>query len=68
MKYFSLSTITSPSTVSIKTLKGEQGSKIAEKLLEVLKVSSKIDEIKRDYTSRIMEEAIELLGLTEVLS
>jgi exonuclease SbcD len=53
--------------VSIKTLKGEQGSKIAEKLLEVLKVSSKIDETKRDYTSRIIEEAVNLLGLKEAL-
>jgi exonuclease SbcD len=55
-------------TVSIKNLKGEQGSKIAEKLLDVLKISTKIDETKRDYTSRFMKEAIELLGLTEVLS
>ena len=54
--------------VSIKNLKGEQGSKIAERLLDILKISSKIDETKRDYASRFMEEAIELLGLTEVLS
>jgi hypothetical protein len=54
--------------VSIKNLRGEQGSQIAEKLLNVLKVSSKIDETKKDYSSRLMEEAIELLGLKEALS
>ena len=54
--------------VSIQSLKGEEGSKVAENLFGVLKIDAKINETKRDYTSRFMEEAIELLGLKAVLS
>ena len=54
--------------VSIQHLKAENGPMTAGKLLGVLKIDTKISETKRDYTSRLMQEAIELLGLKEVLS
>ena len=49
-------------------LTGDEGSIVAETLLDLLKIDAKINETKRDYTSRFMEAAINLLGLKEVLS
>ncbi|MBT8171468.1 DNA repair exonuclease [Candidatus Bathyarchaeota archaeon] len=54
--------------VSIQSLKGDEGSKVAEMLLDLLKIDAKINETKRDYTSRFMDAAINLLELKEVLS
>ena len=54
--------------VSVQHLKAEKGPIMASKLLGVLKIDTKISETKRDYTSRLMQEAIELLGLKEVLA
>ena len=54
-------------TVSMENLKGEEGSKVAEKLLGLLKIDAKINETKKDYTSRFVEDAIEILKLRDVL-
>ena len=53
--------------VSIQNLKGEEGSKVAEKLLDILKIGAKINEIKKDYTSRFLEDAIVIMRLKDVL-
>ncbi len=55
-------------TVSVKDLKGDKGAKVAEKLLGTLRQNIKIDEKKGDYTTRLLEEALESLGLNEVFS
>jgi DNA repair exonuclease SbcCD nuclease subunit len=54
--------------VSIQNLKGSNGATTAEKLLNILKIKAKSNETKRDYTSRIVGEAIELLNIKEVMS
>ena len=53
--------------VSIQNLKGEEGSTVAEKLLDILKIDAKINETKKDYTSRFLEDAIVILRLKDVL-
>ncbi|MFC1488131.1 exonuclease SbcCD subunit D [Thermoproteota archaeon] len=53
--------------VSFQSLKGEEGSKVAETLLDVLKIDVNLNESKKDYMSRFMDAAIELFGLKEVL-
>lgn len=54
--------------VSIDSLKSEKGVKTAKALLGVLRIGIKTDEATRDYSARIIDEALESLGLQEMLS
>lgn len=49
--------------VSASKLKGEEGAKLAVSLLEVLRQDSKLNEKKTDYTTRILDEAKQILEL-----
>jgi len=51
--------------LSIEDLKGEKGAALAERLLHAFRVEVKQDELKRDYSSRILEEGRKILGLKE---
>ncbi|MGD8545028.1 MAG: exonuclease SbcCD subunit D [Candidatus Bathyarchaeota archaeon] len=48
-------------------LKGEGGVKLAEELLRTLKQEQKLNETKKDYTERIVNQAIHNMGLEEEL-
>lgn len=54
--------------VSIDSLKGKKGTKLAEDILGILRIDIKANETKRDYTARILGEALESLKLKEVMS
>jgi DNA repair exonuclease SbcCD nuclease subunit len=54
--------------ISISSLKDEKGAKTAQALLDILRIDVKMNEAKRDYTARIINEALESLGLQEMLS
>lgn len=51
--------------VSLKKLKGEKGSQLATRLLQIFRIEAKEGESKRDYNSRILEEGIDCLGIKE---
>ena len=51
--------------VSVSQLKGEKGFRLASELLKVLRQGRKGKEMKGDYESRIIEQAIEVLQLKE---
>lgn len=53
--------------VSVESLKGEQGAKLAADLLKILKQSQKGGETKKDYENRVLKQAIDLLKLEEAL-
>jgi len=52
--------------VSSKNLKGKKGIALAETLLKTMRIEAKQSESKRDYTSRITEEGLNILGIREV--
>lgn len=49
--------------VSIQELKGDNGAKLAQDLLKVLRQLQKVNETKRDYEERMQKQAWETLGL-----
>lgn len=55
-------------TVSLAKLKGDKGAQLAEKILGSLRVDAKDGEKKSDYTARVLDESLDLLGLKKVLS
>jgi hypothetical protein len=52
--------------VSTESLKGEKGAHLAFELLNALRQGQKPNENKKDYEERILNQAIEVLKLTEV--
>jgi hypothetical protein len=54
--------------VSDDALKAERGSRLAEKLLDTLRVDIKDNETKSDYSSRIIEQALYDLKIKKVFS
>lgn len=52
---------------SYKLLKGDEGVKIAKKLLSILRQEQKLNEKKSDYETRIIREALAALNLEEVI-
>jgi len=48
-------------------LKGEQGVKLAQELLGTFRQEQKLNETKKDYTERILEQASHVIGLEEEL-
>jgi len=53
--------------VLTESLKGENGANLALKLLHTLRQTQKPNENKKDYESRILESALKVLRLSEVL-
>jgi hypothetical protein len=53
--------------VSTEALKGEKGAQLATELLNSLRQAQKPNESKKDYEARILERALEVLKLREVL-
>nr|MDO8077876.1 DNA repair exonuclease [Candidatus Freyarchaeota archaeon] len=51
--------------VSVDSLRGDAGAKLAVELLSVLRQSQKAGETKKDYEARMLREAIHLLKLEE---
>jgi hypothetical protein len=51
--------------VSVESLKGDEGTKLATGLLTVLRQNQKAGETKKDYENRILKQAIDLLKLEE---
>ncbi|MGQ9721556.1 MAG: DNA repair exonuclease [Candidatus Jordarchaeum sp.] len=51
--------------VSVESLRGETGAKIAAELLTVLRQNQKVGETKKDYEVRVLKQAVNLLKLEE---
>lgn len=51
--------------VSVESLRGETGAKIAAELLTVLRQNQKVGETKKDYEGRVLKQAVNLLKLEE---
>lgn len=49
--------------VSVESLKGEKGTKLATELLTTLRQNQKAGETKKDYESRVVKQAVNILKL-----
>jgi len=48
-------------------LNGQEGTKLAEELLRALRQEQKLNETKKDYSERIIKQALQAIGLKEEL-
>jgi len=53
--------------VTNERLKGQEGAKLAEGLLRTLRQEQKLNETKKDYSDRIIGQALHVIGLKEEL-
>lgn len=53
--------------ITNNSLKDQEGTKLAQELLRTLRQEQKLNETKKDYTERIIGQALQIMGLKEEL-